>query len=158
MIIWLEDREATVREEIAVLSENDIDYVMHQTLKSFDNFLREQSKLDPFPVRGFIIDIMLHGVKNLSEFGINHAPTLEGNHTGFVFVDRYLRTPRSGDPDWSGVPVCFLTERFIDSNLEGDLEYLAERNQGAIDICRKYSQADTDRFLKIVSSWGRQNE
>lgn len=154
MILWLEDRQETVKGELDVVLKNSIDFEMHQTIESFDNYLREQSAINPLPVKGFVIDIMLHGVNNLEAVNVKNAPTLAGNMTGFVFVDRYLRAVRSNDYDWSTIPVCFLTERHIDDGLMNDIDYLKGKGQGSVEILRKYKQADADKFLQILRSWG----
>lgn len=158
MLVWLEDRQDTVVPYLKfVKSDLDVNFKIFATPVVFSRFLEESYSEDEEKVAllrfVFVVDIMMPGVTDLSNIGIEHAPTLYGNHTGYVFVDRYLR--RNGSV-WQNVPVCFLTERSRDGSpngIDANVAQLNERGQGPVDICRKYDQAEFDRFKTLMKDW-----
>lgn len=153
MIIWLEDRRDTVVAFEPMLQRKNFKYEMLPKPAAFVTYLKEnfEGLANTDSVRPvFLIDIMLHGVMDLSEIGLANAPTMSGNHTGYVFVDRYLRRPES---PWAEIPVCFLTERDIDERLRGDIEYLRNRRQGPVEVFSKYSAEEADKLLQVVGGW-----
>jgi len=152
VIIWLEDREGTIMMHRALLDQLGLEYALWATPATFVSYLGSECEIllamRPPPI--FIIDIMLYGIKDLSIIKITDAPTLKGNHAGYVFADRYLR---SNESKWAKFPLCFLTERDIDGDLAGDIDLLRKRNQGPIKILRKYSQEDLETFSRAINGW-----
>ncbi len=150
MIVWLEDRKETIRAQLIQLDKKSIPYTILPSPATFKQYIEEEE--DNIINRSviFVIDIMLHGINDLRSIGIDHAPTLAGNHTGFVFVDRFLRATNS---KWKRIPVCFLTERDADGGLDRDVNSLGNKGDGAVEICRKYSDGELNRFLALLSGW-----
>jgi hypothetical protein len=92
---------------------------------------------------------MLFGVSDLRSLDIWDAPTGNGVHAGYVFVDRFLRTKRSR---FINKPVCFLTERTLDNELVQDINKLQTRSGGTIEIVQKYKDAELPRFQKFLKN------
>lgn len=158
MLVWLEDRRDTIVPYLNfVKSELNIEVRIFATPKVFCTFLAdsfgEEVSEDRIKEMIFLVDIMMPGVTDLSDLGIENAPTLYGNHTGYVFADRYLREEGS---IWSRIPICFLTERSVDDNpngIDANVNALRERGGGPVEICRKYDQAEFERFKTFVREW-----
>ena len=152
MIVWLEDRRDTVVALLPMFARKNLEYQMLGKPATFVNFLDEMS--DKIIGEGrqpvFLIDIMMHGVSDLSEIGLLNAPTMSGNHAGYVFVDRYLR---SADSKWSNVPVCFLTEREIDEQLVEDVKHLNDRGPAPAKVFSKYHESKAEEMLALIESW-----
>lgn len=156
MIIWLEDRVETIKTQVATIRKRlDIEPLILPTPASVKIYLEEEfangDGARQAPI--FLIDLMLHGIMDLSDIGILNAPTLAGNHTGYVFADRFLLGRES---QWKNCNICFVTERDIDEELEDDIDHLRNKNYNEIKIFRKYSDDDFDDLLKTIIQWRSQ--
>lgn len=149
MILWLEDREDTVRSPRVALLQAGLQFEMLPSPRSFKQYLEEELASGSRPF-AFLVDLMLYGIPDLKSINIPNAPTLSGNHAGFVFADRYLRGP---DFQWNTVPICFLTERQIETSLHDDVAYLASRGPGPVEILQKYKQSDSLRLVELMTKW-----
>ena len=108
VLFWIEDRPDTVGAQMAKLNQADIPFYMYGTplelTLALDDLLRD-GDIEHLQI-GFIIDIMLFGVQDLRSLGILDAPTGNGVHAGYVFVDRFLRPKQSR---FISKPVCLST-------------------------------------------------
>lgn len=148
MIVWLEDRIVTVANHVQKLKSAGIPYLIFSSPGEVKEFVEEN--IADAAKMIFIIDIMLHGVHDLSDIGIPNSPTLSGNHAGYVFADRYLRT--HCEP-LSAAPICFLTERNIDGKLAQDITQLKNKAGGPTEIFQKYKQAQINSFISQINTW-----
>lgn len=153
MIIWLEDRESTIRllkKKLTNMGEIQLEIL--SSPGAYKAFLEEKY---PEGLKGkrkplLLIDIMLHGVRDLSSIGIKNAPTLNGKHAGYVFADRFLCSKESL---WRGCQICFVTERDIDSDLLSDINRLKKKSGTSVEILAKYSDSDFQKFQNMVAAW-----
>lgn len=152
MILWLEDRNDTIRLPQKELSNLQIQIEVVATPLMFVTYLND-NKSRLLEIIGsqkqllFIIDIMLHGILDLTSVGVMNAPTLSGNHTGYVFGDRFLRSRESL---WRAVPIVFLTERGLDSGLKDDVQRLIKKGGGPVELMQKYVQTDLDKLVTFA--------
>jgi len=155
MIIWLEDRESTIRLlRNRLTGMGNIKLEILSSPGAYKVFLEEQypNGLDEKRKPLLLIDIMLHGVRDLSSIGIKNAPTLNGKHAGYVFADRFLCAKNS---PWKGCRICFVTERDIDQDLISDIEQLQSKTDAPVEILAKYDDNDFKKFQRIVDTWSK---
>jgi hypothetical protein len=148
-LFWIEDRPVTVAPQKLLLEQAGIPFQMYATpseLTSVLNDLLTDVEIDKLRI-GFIIDIMLFGVSDLRSLDIWDAPTGNGVHAGYVFVDRFLRMKNSR---FLSKPVCFLTERTLDDDLMQDIDKLQTRSGGTIEIIQKYKDTELPKFRKFL--------
>lgn len=151
MIVWLEDRMQTVASERIAFERERLDFEILPSPSAVMSLI----DIDDLKPSVFLIDIMLHGVRDLSDLNVKDAPTLSGNHAGYVFADRVLRSPESVLAD---VPICFLTERTLEKSLLSDVEALDRRGPAAVKIFRKYHQNDLEALLQYLRDLERSDE
>jgi hypothetical protein len=151
VLFWIEDRPLTVTPQESILKQAEIPFHMYGTPSELTSVLNDLlTGMDVNKLRiGFIIDIMLFGVSDLRSLDIWDAPTGNGVHAGYVFVDRFLRTKNSR---FINKPVCFLTERTLDDDLMQDINKLQTRSGGNIEIIQKYKDAELPRFQKFLKN------
>jgi hypothetical protein len=152
VLFWIEDRPVTVAAQTSVLRQAEIPYYMYGTplelTLALDDLLKD-TDVDNLRI-GFIIDIMLFGVSDLRSLGILDAPTGNGVHAGYVFVDRFLRTRKSR---FIRKPVCLLTERDLDDRqLKHDISKMQMRSSGTIEIIQKYKHEELPKFDAFLKS------
>jgi hypothetical protein len=150
VLFWIEDRPDTVGSQMSMLNQADIPYHMYGTplelTTALDDLLRD-ADIEPLRI-GFVIDIILFGVQDLRSLGILDAPTGNGVHAGYVFVDRFLRAKNSR---FINKPVCFLTERDLDDReLKQDIGRLQARSNGPIEIIQKYKDEELPKFQSFI--------
>ena len=153
MLFWLEDREQTVMPHLTKLKTLNLQPTLHPTPTSLKYVLEDYAdELNAQP-SAIVVDIMLHGIHDLTDIGIENSNTSSGVHTGYIFVDRFLR--KTGSP-YFRVPVCFLTEREITPELSEEIQYIRERpDSGPVEILKKYSDNDLERFVALIRAWLR---
>lgn len=148
MIVWLEDRVVTVANHVQKIKSIGIPHLIFSSPGEVKEYVEEN--IGNAHKMIFVVDIMLHGVHDLSDIGIPNSPTLSGNHAGYVFADRYLRT--QGEP-LSLAPICFLTERNIDGKLAQDINQLRNKAGGPTEIFQKYKQNQLNSFISQINAW-----
>lgn len=153
LILWLEDSLQTVRTEVAKAKNAGIEFDIRPNIGSFDKVLLEHSGIDPFPVKGLVIDIMLYTVMNLREIGVPNARTMNGTNTGCVLADRYLRAAKPKFDFWRDIPICFLTEAQIDNTLLAQIDRIRNKGGGPVHVLEKLKDEDSDKFVKLLQSW-----
>ncbi|MEA2909086.1 MAG: hypothetical protein QOJ15_1167 [Bradyrhizobium sp.] len=149
VLFWIEDRPVTVAPQELILKQAGIPFHMYGTpseLTSVLNDVLTDAEIDKLRI-GFVIDIMLFGVSDLRSLDIWDAPTGNGVHAGYVFVDRFLRMKTSR---FLNKPVCFLTERTLDEELMQDIVKLRDRSGGTIEIIQKYKDTELPKFRKFL--------
>jgi hypothetical protein len=148
VIFWVEDRPDTVAVQTKDLTKANIKYYMFGTpselVSTLDEVL-EGKDVDSLRI-AFVIDIMLFGILDFRSLGIQDAPTRNGLHAGYVFADRFFRSKESR---YLRKPICFLTEREVDSELKQDVEKLATKG-GEVSIVRKYVDDELAKFRKFI--------
>lgn len=151
MLFWLEDKQETVSPHLAKLSMLGITPHLHPTPTSLKYFLEDHKDEIGTKPAVIIVDIMLHGIDDLTSIGIENSNTSSGVHTGYIFADRFLRAEAS---PYFKVPVCFLTERDITEELVAEVNYLRDRPEsGPVEILKKYNDDDVEKFVGFVKTW-----
>jgi hypothetical protein len=160
-LLWLEDRDTTARTEIG--EARKLGYEIHVRGQPIEivALLTEELGLDCKPEQldelriAFVVDVMITGLFDLSSLGIPYSDTSGGLNGGYVFVDRYLRAK---DSPYRQRPVCFLSERELTTDLEGDLDVLRNKadsngkKHGSVEYIRKFNSAELERFQKFLGT------
>jgi hypothetical protein len=147
ILFWIEDRRDTVTTQISIVREAQLPYKMYGTPSELMAALEDVPQIKSL-CKGFLIDVMLFGVADLRSIGIYDAPTRNGVHAGYVFVDRVLRAKQS---EFADKPVCFLTERQLDTAFMQDVENLRTRGGGRIEVVQKYKDSELEKFRKFLA-------
>jgi hypothetical protein len=140
VVYWLEDRPRTVEPQLRILKDMGINHFMFDTPAELLAALNDaygdkdlsQSRI------AFLLDMMLFGVDAHIGSNIN---------AGYIFAERILRAEKSR---FLNNPICFLTEHFIDEDLKKDVSALAAKGGAPVQIVRKYSDNDRERFLAFL--------
>jgi CheY-like chemotaxis protein len=151
MIIWLEDRIRTVSAARIYFEREGLKFEILPSPSAVMELINQ----DGLKPTVFLIDIMLHGVRDLSELGVKNASTLSGTHAGYVFADRVLRAPGSNFAD---IPICFLTERTFEESLLLDVDALKKRGPAEVKIFQKYHQGDLEKLVRFLRELERSDE
>ena len=152
-IIWLEDQEGTADLELAHVrgvakvhlfpAPHAIKSVIEDEFTTLD-----RASLAPYRL-GLIVDIMLVGIDDLKAIGIQDADTNGGATAGIVLIDRYLR---ASDSPFCDLPICVLTERELDPDLDAAIAAIRSRGGGAVVFARKYNEDGLRAVKEFVSS------
>ncbi|OQW88237.1 MAG: hypothetical protein BWK78_08550 [Thiotrichaceae bacterium IS1] len=114
VLLWLEDEVKTVKEQLDFATTR-----FHvERVSQLQTFVKSLNKPD-YHIKGIILDVMLHGVKDLSPLqeGVN---TKDGFETGW----RVLEYLRSNDSQFKHIPVLVLSVRDLTEENKAQLERL----------------------------------
>ena len=153
-LIWLEEREHTVSFEKNIAKRKGFDWKIAADPTSLIHWINQtfHNEIDVINCSrlGFVIDLMIHGYDHFEDVNIFDAPTNAGIDAGLIFVDRYLRSNQGAL--FFDIPICILTDREIDSDLEENVKYLREDRGGAtIFLVRKLAPDNLfEEFLSYL--------
>ena len=140
-ILWIEDKaEKDIHQNIERwCKKQSIELIKVDDLGDFAEELESIKSSDNEMITGFIIDLLLSGTSNLSDFGIKY----EWNHIqedgGLILIQKVLR---SNDFNYQDIPILVLSVRankipeleqyqkleviqkrdYLNNNWEGDIE------------------------------------
>jgi hypothetical protein len=155
LLIWLDDRPRSASFEIELARSQGFKllvfsspYELAAWIEEYRTSGIEVSSRDKH--LGFVVDIMMIGWNDLSILGIGSTSLDYGSRAGLVFVDRYLRDPALDHP-FHDAPICFLTERRIDNEMNQAIERIKRRSGDHIYVAYKYDSTNNFReFLSVV--------
>lgn len=140
VVLWVEDRPETVQSQIYEAKSKGYQVIVEATPSTIKDVLEQEQ------VVAIIMDVMLYGVRNLKNIGIDIATTEDGLEAGWVLLERFIRV--EGSP-YARIPVLVLSARRFDETQRIRLEELCQRGGGSIDYLEK---GESD-WLNKFSNW-----
>lgn len=106
LILWLEDRPKSCEKFRKYCKDYGFEVKMVATDHQFLGFLEQN--LDGICL--IIVDLMIFGISDLSNIGLENSDTLAGYNAGWVIIERLLRSGE-GEKTFGHIPVVVLTSR-----------------------------------------------
>ena len=136
-LVWLEDIPKTA-EEIFYSVEEEFIVEQIEQLDEFEEILNDPSH----KVKGIVLDVMLYGVHDLTELGIEkEVDTDMGADAGWCVLEHYLRAPES---KFRKIPVLVLSFRSLKKENEKLMARLTQAGDAPITFIEKRGRDKKD--------------
>jgi len=159
-IIWLEDKPELNKEIVSLFNNEQANIILCKDLASFSEVTIKEANDPETSIKGFILDILIHGAESLDDLNLPHITTPLGFDTGYMVLLEYIRNMDGDSPlgdKWKDSPVLMLTT--LDQALISDRykRYIDDETQKNKNLTKWLSKADDhgnqDYCLNEIKEW-----
>lgn len=148
-ILWIEDREDTVSEAIELVEKNGFECIIVASGSEVVNIMTDWRK-GAVDLAAIVVDIMLFGVDDLSDFDVKNIETDAGFEAGWLILDHYLRCTSM---PYSNIPVLVLSVLEPDESRKTKLTEIRRRGGAPIEFIEKFY--GVKEWLTQLNKWAK---